>query len=33
MKLRTRNDLFLNSMSGMLGGRLITHDIFKKNYE
>ena len=29
-EIRTRKDLFLNSASGMLGGRLITHDIYKK---
>ena len=32
-EIRTRKDLFLNSASGMLGGRLITHDIYKKNYD
>ena len=32
MKLRTRKDLFLSSASGMLGGRTISHDIYKKNY-
>ena len=32
-EIRTRKDLFLNSASGMLGGSLITHDIYKKNYD
>ena len=31
-EIRTRKDLFLNSASGMLGGRTISHDIYKKNY-
>ena len=31
-EIKTRNDLFQSGASGMLGGRLITHDIFKKNY-
>ena len=31
-EIRTRKDLFLNSSSGMLGGRVISHDIYKKNY-
>ena len=29
-EIRTRKDLFLNSSSGMLGGRVISHDIYKK---
>ena len=31
-EIKTRNDLFQSGASGMLGGRLITHDIFKKSY-
>ena len=31
-EIKTRNDLFQSGASGMLGGRLVTHDIFKKNY-
>ena len=31
-EIKTRKDLFVNSASGMLGGRTISHDIYKKNY-
>ena len=31
-EVKTNNDLVFDSMSGILGGRVISHDIFKKNY-